>query len=241
MGSGPIHRDGTAALRDSFDETWAAFRAFPHTATLRPADRERWRRGRCRYSAWVFRLDAPEVRQRVARVREALGARLDPLADADLHLTVWVVGFLDGPGQGSAPEGWLDDDASPELIEAQAQALGQLPAPRLALAGANAFRGCAVLEVAPLDGGLDALRAAICEVSGPELRFARFLPHATVGHFPSHHPTAPIARQLAPLRRLPEVPMNPTYIEQVEIDARLARAPLRTLRRLRLHASGEAP
>lgn len=121
------------------------------------------------------------------------------------------------------------------------RALGRLPAPRLALAGANAFRGCAVLDVVPLDPGLDTLRAAIGGVSSPELRFAPFHPHVTVGHFPSRHPTGPIARQLAPLRRLPEVPMTPTHIEQVELDARLPRSPLRTLRRLRLQAPGEAP
>lgn len=212
---------------------WARFCALPHTADPPPGGRQAWLRGRARYSAWVLRVGASEAVRRVRQVAQALSPWLRPLPSSDLHITVWVAGFVDGPGAEPLPPGWVEDSVDAGQLAAQARALSGAACPRLRVGSASCFEGCAVLEVDDAEGALEGLRARLSQGSR-DLRFSPYAPHVTVGLFHPATPTGPIVQALAGLRALPPIPLSFDRIERVEWDARVPLSPLQTAHALPL-------
>ena len=77
-------------------------------------------------------------------------------------------------------------------------------------------------------GWLARLRRALAQVGPPELRFAPYNPHVTVGRFPRAMPTGPVAERLRPLRALPPLSVEVQSIELLTFDATIWDAPLKT-------------
>ena len=190
--------------------------------------REGWHRGRARYARWALRAPQRALHERVAEAQRALGGLVRAQPPADLHVTVFVVGFP------SAAPVW-DDDVGEDALDRQAAAVigAGLPPLRLAVGASNAFLSCAFLEVADPHGDLARLRGLLVGAAR-EVRFAPYLPHVTVGIFPATVPTAPLAAAIAPLRGLPPLSLEFDAVELVDFDAAVPGAPLVTRRRVAL-------
>lgn len=222
-----------------FDTVWERFVTAPSTLGPTPGVREEWHRGRARYAVWVLRVDAPAVRDR-------LDAMIDHLAPhgilpfTDPHVTVFVAGFptprpgsptAHPPPGGGTPALNDPDDVPEATLHAQDEAVraARLPPPRLVVGGLNCFLSCPFLEILDPHGDLARLRAPL-EALRPEVRFAPYLPHLTVGAFRDDRPTGPIARAVEPLRDLPPLHLAPSALELVTFDARESGGALATER-----------
>lgn len=199
----------------TFEDVWRRFVVAATTLGPTPGVRERWHRGRDRYAVWVLRIRSDSVLERLSRVATALEGSIEPVPAEHAHVTVFVAGF-------PTPENAVhEDDVSDAQLERQVRALRQaaFAAPRLEVGSANAFLTCAMLEVHDPDGSLARLRAHL-EAEAPEVRFAAYLPHVTVGRFIDDRPPSPIARRLSGLRNLEPLEIRPEAIELVELDSR---------------------
>lgn len=218
-----------AATEARWEESWRAFQGAPATLGPDPGVREAWRRGRERYAVWLLRVNDPAVRARVARVRAAFDGELVPVADQDLHITVWVAGFpTDRPA--------LDDDIDEAVLGRQAHALREAAPVRLAVGGLHPFLTCLVLRVDDPHDDLGALRRRLA-LGPPELRFGPWLPHITVGRFPAVRPTAELTARVGALRWRAALPVCLREIELVELDACRWDAPLQARWRIPLGAA----
>ncbi len=210
-----------------FDAVWEELLAAPTTLGPTPGAHEAWRQGRPRYAVWVLRVADDAVRAR-------LGAMADQLAPhgvapfTDPHVTLFVAGF---PTATPA----RDDDVAEEVLAAQVAAFRRASpaAPRLAVGGLNAFLSCPVLEVLDPHDDLARLRAPLAALH-PEIRFAPYRPHLTVGLFGDSRPTGPVAAAIRPFRALPPLPLRPAAVELVTFDARTVGGPLETRARVGL-------
>lgn len=192
------------------------------TLGLDPGVREAWHRGRARYAVWLLRVREPAVWARAAEVAAAIGPTLRPQPASEMHITLFVCGF-----PTESPR--FDDDVGWDTLRAQRESLLAFSAapPRLAIGAANAFLSCPFLEVLDPAGDLARLRQALAP-HAPEIRFAPYLPHITVGLLPEAVPTSMVIQRLQPFRPLPEITLRPSAIELVEFDAARAGAPLMT-------------
>lgn len=204
-----------------FDVTWATFLAAREALGPSPGALEAWHRGRARYAVWILEIDEPAALARQAAVADRLAGLVVPVPPGRAHVTVWVCGF---PCKTPVH----DDDVTEAVLEAQVAAARKVTAARLALGAANAFLTCAFLEVHDRAGELAALRAALAVPGAREVRFSGYLPHLTIGRFPDARPTAPIAARLEPLRALEPIPLLPSALALIELDARAPEAPWRT-------------
>lgn len=204
-----------------FAEVWDTFRSAPTTLGPTPGVREAWARGRARYAVWVLPVTDETVRARLAAAADRLAPHgLRPFPDP--HITVFVAGF-----PAAAPT--LDDDIAEAVLDAQLAAVraARPRRPRLQVAGLNAFQSCAILEVWDPHNDLDTLRAPLAGCH-PEIRFATYRPHVTVGSFGDTRDTAPITNTILPLRTLQTVPVVCDTLDLVTFDARIERGSLTT-------------
>jgi hypothetical protein len=195
-----------------FDAAWSHFLAAPTTLGPTPGAREEWHRGRPRYAVWVLRVGDPAVLARHAAMLDHLaphGAR--PFTDP--HVTLFVAGF-------PTPHPHDDDDIALSTLDAQLAALRAAGhrSPRLHVGGLNTFLSCPFLEVHDPHGDLDTLRGPLAQAH-PEVRFAPYLPHLTVGPFGDTRPTGPVAAAIAPFRTLAPLPLRPVAVELITFDA----------------------
>ena len=140
--------------------------------------------------------------RRVDKVQQALAEHLSPVPLDQLHITVWVAGFLDGDGA-------RNDDLSRETwaaIQRQIQAWQQ-PIP-VQITGASSFLSCPFLQVEPIGSGLDLLRKTMESIHPDELRFSDFVPHLTIGNYTRSQATEPLAQILRQYRALPPIPLS---------------------------------
>lgn len=205
-----------------FDEVWRQFTTAPATLGPTPGVREAWHRGRRRYAVWVLRVGDAALRHRAAAMADHLAPH-GVLPFRDPHVTVFVLGF-------PAAVPLADDDVAEHVLAAQVDALRacRLPPPRVAVGGLNAFLSCPVLEVLDPHDDLARLRAPLAALH-PEIRFAPYLPHLTVGTFGDTRPTHPVAAAIAPFRALPPLPLTADSVDLVSFDADVVGGPLDTL------------
>ncbi|MBK7972776.1 MAG: 2'-5' RNA ligase family protein [Deltaproteobacteria bacterium] len=209
-----VGEDGAPGGAVDFDATFQAFRARSHT--LGPSDGalEEWRRGRSRFAVWVLRILEHAVVERMARVATALGDAIVPVPAHDAHVTAFVAGFP------CAGEPRHDDDVPWRVLGEQGVALrAALAAPiELHVGGANACASCAFLDVHDASGALAAARHALARIH-PEVRFAPYVPHVTVGRFQDTRAAAPLAAVLARLRDERPITLTIGALELVTFDA----------------------
>lgn len=198
---------------EAFGDTWAGFCALDTTAGPSETAIDDWRRGRERYAVWALRVSDPAVTARMAAVADRLGDSIVRVRPQDAHVTVWVCGF-----PAAVPT--LDDDVAEAILDAQRAAVSGLRPPRLIVGAVNAFATCVFLEIDDRYGDLAALRAALAVPGANEVRFARYLPHVTVGRFGDSRPAAPIARALSALRGGDGHAVRDCHLELIELDAR---------------------
>lgn len=203
-----------SAERVDFDAVFRAFGERSHTLGPTDGALDEWRRGRERYAVWVVRVTAPAVIERMAAVAAALGDAIAPVPAGEAHITTFVAGFP------CAANPLHDDDVPWHVLDEQCADLTRALAAPVALhvGGANAFASCAFLDVHDPTGGLARAREALGRIH-PEVRFAPYVPHVTVGRFRDTRAVAPVATQLATLRELPPIALTVDAIELVTFDA----------------------
>lgn len=218
---------------------WAGLRAVERTLALSPGERERWRRGRETYAVWALRVRSPRVLERMAQVASrlvgALGSAFVPQPLDQAHVTVFVAGF-------PCPAPALDDDVAESALRdqaASARRLGLGPL-RLEVGGANGFLTCPFLEVYDPAGDLARLRRALA-TGAPEIRFADYHPHVTVGFLPGGVSAEALVACLSPLRRLPPLTLRPAEVELVTYDAATPGSPLVTASRVAFTGRSPGP
>jgi len=217
--------DAAGALSDA---TWSRFCAAPHLLGPTPGHRAQWAAGRVDYAVWAVRLTSEAVSQRIAALQALLGDWMHAIPPADFHITTWVAGF---PTHALPTR---SDDISEADLERQAATLARHPPFRLGIGGANSFTTASFLEVIDLDGTLASLRNSLTRTGPPELRFAPYIPHVTLGTATGNHPTAAIQACLQPHRQLPLIEVQVSQVEEVRFDARQSGAPLHTHRTVHL-------
>jgi 2'-5' RNA ligase len=209
----------------AYERIWNAFR---HTRCLADGrhDTTSWRDRSGPFAMCVVRLPADAVRGPLAPCREALTrcphVRVHP--DGFLHITLQELGFVcDAPG--------AIDEISPARLDEFAQAavgpIADRDPFRIALGGVNSFQDAAFLEVR--DGGAcAALHARLFELAAipRQPRFA-FVPHATIAHYTSDAPAAPVKEALAPFHDADFGTFEVTQIEIVTLDVDEPYPPLR--------------
>ena len=212
-----------AATEGDFRATWQEFCAAPRLLGPTPGVREQWAAGRPHYAIWAVRIDDAEVTRRIANLQARLTAWTRPVDLADLHVTAWVAGF---PSENPS----LDDDIDVVDLDRQADALRGQGSFRLMIGSANSFTTAPFLEVIDLDGGLSRLRQVLDACGPPELRFAPYRPHVTIGTATADHPVAPVRACLEAHRHLPPIEVEVRGVEQVRFDASRPGARLHTHR-----------
>ena len=208
--------------RARFAATWSTFCAAPRMLGPTPGHRQEWAAGRTRYAVWGIRVRAEAVRERASALQGMLGPNIRKIPLEDLHITVWVAGF---PTAAALVH---SDDIPEAALEEQAAALQAHRSFRLVVGGSNSFRTAPFLEVFDLDGGLASLRQTLGRCGPPELRFAPYQPHITLGSASTDIPTASVRRVLSAHRELPVIELTVRCIEQLRFDALEPRAVLQT-------------
>lgn len=218
-----LPRQVGAEISADWGEVWARFLDTPRTLGPSPGVREDWHRGRRRFAVWLLPVTDRAVLARVAEVQAALGGFIRPLPPEQLHVTAWVAGF---PARIPTEEDDVDEAALAEL----GRGLRARPpvAPRLQVGPASAFLSCAMLEVRDEHGELEALRTRLLR-GPPEVRFAPFRPHITLGRFPADLDTREIVSRLAPYRSLPSLLLRARELRRVELDAFVEDGPHRAV------------
>jgi 2'-5' RNA ligase len=206
---------------DAFAATWERFCAAPHLLGPTPGVRERWAAGRADYAVWAIRIHAEAILQRATHLQAALTSWTRPTPPTDLHVTTWVAGF---PSEHPTH----NDDIHEDALKAQAEALRGHRSFRIAIGGANSFTTAPFLEVHDLDGGLAQVRAVLQQQGPPELRFAPYVPHVTLGTATADHSVAPLRARLEPHRHQPLIEVQVQRIEQLRFDATQPGARLHT-------------
>jgi len=209
-------------------EVWESFRRGPLTLPETPGVREQWHRGRTTYAVWLLRVREPAVQARAAEVARSLGDAIVPQPPDDLHVTIFVAGFVHARLHD-------DDDTDWPRLLGQASAVHHLFDQPLSLrvGAASSFLSAAFLEVQDRSEdasedpsvGLTALRAALGQAA-PEIRFAPYRPHVTIGRYVRATATEGLAEALRPWRELPPLDMSFTHLELATFDAHRAGAPL---------------
>lgn len=161
----------------SFRRVWSRFSRSTRTLGPTPGAREAWHQGRRWYHVTLLRIDDAAVVARRNAVLANLADVLTPFALDDLHITVFVHGFVD-PARMRPPP-WENEPVA------------------VRIGGVNAFGSCVFLEAR--SPAIPSLRRRF---SGPEERWSAYRPHVTVGLFRATLPVGPILPRLRPLRRL---------------------------------------
>jgi 2'-5' RNA ligase len=211
--------------QEAYARIWDAFVRSRRLADGRH-DTARWRGRGAPFAMCVVRIPADAVREPIALCRNALAACPDVRVHPDgfLHVTLQELGFVcDKPG--------AIDEISPARLDEFAQAAVGPIADRdpfqVALGGVNSFQDAAFLEVR--DGGAcAALHARLFELAAipRQPRFA-FVPHATIAHYTSDGPAAPVKAALTPFHDADFGEFEATQIEIVTLDVDEAYPPLR--------------
>jgi 2'-5' RNA ligase len=218
--------------QDDGAQVWERFERGPLTLPETPGVRESWHRGRARYAVWLLRAQDPAVQVRAAQVAASLGDALEPQPRADLHVTVFVAGFpvpATGHNDDVRNDDVHNDDTSWQLLTNQAERVHHLLEQPLSLqlGSANSFLSAPFLEVEDPGDDLATLRAALGEVA-PEVRFAPYRPHLTVGRYVHAVATKELAALLRPWRALSPLHLPCTHLELATFDAGHPGAPLVT-------------
>lgn len=192
-GSGTLQPASVHNAAD-FARVWADFRRRTTTLGPTPGAAEAWRAGRDRYAVWALRVSTPEVLARAAVVATRLGGAIDPVPARHAHVTIWVCGF-------PAAQPRRSDDVAEAVLAEQCRRVESVGRTRFTVGAVNAFATCAFLEVDDAAGELADLRRRLHVAGAPEIRFAPYVPHVTVGRFVDTRPTAPLAASLGELRR----------------------------------------
>lgn len=200
-------------------------------ASLR--DHADWRRGRIDYAVWLIDAHDAPLRARLAMLRARLGDLWLPQRRAP-HLTLHVCGFV-------AEHAVHDDDCPRAALAAQHAALQALAPPpfELTIGGLDSFDSAAFLAVDDAQHALPPLRAALDAVR-PEIRFAPYVPHLTLGLYAQAWRKDEIRRRHAALPALPPLRLRVSALRLAGYDARDPDSPLRTLVRLPLHERTQA-
>lgn len=180
---------------------WQTFLKASHTLGPDPGVRARWHGPRQRYAVWALPVRAPQALARVAKLQAALAGHIDPVPLDQLHITVWVGGFVDGDGR-------RDDDLDGGVRADLDRLVSAWERPiRLELGGASSFLSCPFLEVHTLGSELQALREEMKSIHPNELRFSDFVPHLTLGTYTATEATPPLVHALQGCRALPPIPL----------------------------------
>lgn len=153
------------------------------------ADRPDWHRGRTRYGLWMLTIDDPAIHQRWQSAHRHLTDYLLPAPQRQPHISLFVCGF---PG---TQRQWDDDFPHADLAQQKARLqAARLPPFELRIGGLDSFASAAFLQVQDPQDRLAGLRSALACI--PEIRFAPFVPHLTVGLYARSLPVSSIRSRL---------------------------------------------
>jgi 2'-5' RNA ligase len=181
---------------------WQTFLKSSHTLGPSPGVREQWHAGRRDYAVWALPVRDREVLERAEKVQRDLAGHIQPVPLDQLHITVWVGGFLDG-------DGTRNDDLDRETqasINRQIQAWRQPILVRIT--GTSSFQSCPYLQVEVTGPELESLREKVGSVHRNDLCFSPFTPHVTLGTYTAAHAAESVAELLRPHRARPPIPLS---------------------------------
>ena len=166
-----------------------------------------WHRGRPRYGVWLLLIEQPEWLAYIADIQQRLSRFIYPQLHRQAHITLFVCGF-------PQTEQRFNDDVHPDKIDAQRQRLtdAQLPAFNLQLDQVDAFPTIAFLSLKGDLAPLERIRQTLA-LDCPELRYADFVPHITLGLFRDAFSAAELRHAVA---QLPAPPSTPCTIRRVD-------------------------
>lgn len=191
---------------------WQTFLKSSHTLGPTPGVRELWRAGRHHYAVWALPVLDQHVLKRAKEVQQALAGHIEPTPLEQLHITVWVGGFLDG-------DGTRNDDLDRKTwaaIQGRIQALRR-PIP-VEISGLSSFQSCPFLKAQPIGSELQALREKIRDIQPKEIRFSEYTPHLTLGTYSTNEAIGPLIERLLPYRDLPTIRLQ-LQAHEARVDA----------------------
>lgn len=200
-----------------------AFLALERTTPFHPGDYPTWHRGRSRYAVWVVELDEPGVLAYLARAREPFADMLYQPFLRQPHVTVFVSGFWVETPQ------W-DDDYSPTQRRAQQRCLQQLTLSpfTMTLGGLNSFASALYVEVCDSEQGLATMRQALQGVM-PELRWAPYVPHITLGMYCRAIATRTVVQRMQQCTLPDPISTRVRQVKLITYAAQEALGPLQTM------------
>jgi 2'-5' RNA ligase len=201
----------------------AAFLALGRTTAFQPDDDSAWHRGRSTYAVWIIDFAEPGILAYLQCTSQHFADLVFHPHTRQPHVTVFVSGFL-----VESPQ-W-DDDYTQEQCRAQQQRLRQLtlPAFDITLGAVNSFASALYVEVHDSEGGLAALRHALQEVM-PELRWAPYVPHVTLGMYRQEMVTPSVVQRIERYALLRPIRKRVTQVTLATYAAQEHLGPLRSL------------
>lgn len=230
--------------RASDATAWRAFADSESTIGPRPAARRAWHRGRQEFAVWIARVPACAIDRRVRRVQRVMAPWAIATPSGELHVTVYVSGF-----PGARPRE-RDDVPRPTLArQLRALALSGCASGTVVVGLPGSYRAAPFLRVDDPSGVLAQVRRTLAEAlpvgSPPELRFAPFDPHVTLGRYRADAPTGPIVEALSRERDSAQaegpIAMMIRSIDLVTFDPAVAGAVLTTRARVSLPEAPRRP
>lgn len=203
-----------------------AFLALERTTAFSPGDYPSWHRGRSRYAVWIVDGETDAILAYSTQARAHFADVLYTPYRRQLHVTVFVSGFwVETPR-------W-DDDYSPAQRLAQQRCLQQLTLPpfTITLGGLNSFASALYIEVQDSDQGLARIRQALQGVM-PELRWAPYVPHLTLGMYRCAVATRPLVERMQHWEAPPPLRLR---VQQVHLITYAAHEPLGPLQTMYVH------
>ena len=195
-------------------------------------DYPEWHHGRETYAVWVLLSDNKAIQTKFKAARKHLNGYLLEPYQRQLHITLFVCGFLvDTPK--------YNDDFSPTQLKAQIQALAKMHIQpfEIEIGGLNSFASAPFLDVHDPTGGIPRLRETLA-MGAREFRTVPYTPHLTVGLYADAFPSEEV------LRRMAEFPSEPVRGQVGQVTLATYRAnefagKLINLQTIRLNSSAQ--
>ena len=221
-----LHSDSTCSDETpDWEAAWQEFRRGPLTLPEDPSIRESWHQGRSRYAVWVLRVDDAAVRERVTQVASCLRDAIVPEPVNQLHITLFVAGFI-------TPLPTRDDDVDELVLRDQVEDLSRAMSPLvLEVGAAHSFLSVPTLRVHDPRGDLARLRRVLSRRTR-EIRFAAYYPHITVGRYRDARSTREISSRIEALWPWPPLPIVVDAIDLVCFDGLKVDTPLESIARI---------
>lgn len=179
-----------------------AFKGLPYTVVMNNRDYSEWHKNREHYAVWVIDFDEEAILDEIDRARHFFKDMLLTPFKRQPHISLFVSGFW-------ADVTVHDDDYPSNLQQAHRESLAQsrLKPFDIQIGGINSFASALYFDVLDSTSGITQVREILAKAM-PELRWAPYIPHITIGLYKDTISTQAVIDRINSYQHLPVMHKN---------------------------------